>query len=66
MFEVVDVKDSNAEIFMKYQINDTTMISNNFIKFSFEFENFLKKENAAQTQKKEQKKEFEKERERKF
>ena len=30
MFEVVDVKNSNAMIFMKYYINDTTTISNSF------------------------------------
>ena len=32
MFEVVDVKDPNAVIFMKYHINDTTTISNSFTK----------------------------------
>ena len=32
MFEIVDVKNSNAEIFMKYYVNDTTTISNNFTK----------------------------------
>ena len=32
MFEVVDVKNSNAVIFMKYYIDDTTTISNNFTK----------------------------------
>ena len=57
IFDVVNMKDSNAKIFMKYYIDDTTMISNNFTKFSFEFENFFKKENAAQTREKEQKKE---------
>ena len=50
---------------MKYHINDTTTISNNFTKFFFEFENFLKEKSAAQTHEKEQKK-FEKERERKI
>ena len=30
MFEIVDVKNSNAMIFMKYYINDTTTISSNF------------------------------------
>ena len=61
MFEIVDVKNSNAEIFMKYHINDTTTISNNFIKFFFEFKSFLNKESTTQTQEKEQKKkEFEK------
>ena len=30
MFKIVDVKNSNAVIFMKYHINDTTTISNNF------------------------------------
>ena len=32
MFEIVDVKDSNAVIFMKYHIDDTTTISNSFTK----------------------------------
>ena len=32
MFEVVDVKNSNAETFMKYHIDDTTTISNSFTK----------------------------------
>ena len=32
MFEIADVKNSNAVIFMKYHINDTTTISNNFMK----------------------------------
>ena len=30
MFEIVDVKNSNAIIFMKYHIDDTTTISNSF------------------------------------
>ena len=30
MFEVVDVKNSNAVIFMKYYIDDTTTILSNF------------------------------------
>ena len=30
MFEIVDVKDSNAVTFMKYHINDTTTISSSF------------------------------------
>ena len=30
MFEVVDVKDSNVMIFMKYHIDDTTTISSSF------------------------------------
>ena len=32
MFEVVDVKNPNAITFMKYHINDTMTISNNFTK----------------------------------
>ena len=32
MFEVVDVKDSNAMTFMKYHIDDTTTISSNLTK----------------------------------
>ena len=57
MFEVIDVKDLNAEIFMKYHIDDTTTISSSFTKFSFEFKDFSRKENAAQTYGKKQKKE---------
>ena len=47
MFEIVDVKNSNARNFMKHYISDTTTISNNFTKFFFEFQNFLRKENVA-------------------
>ena len=32
MFEIVDVKNSNVIIFMKYHIDDTTTISNSFTK----------------------------------
>ena len=32
MFETVDVKDSNAMIFMKYYIDDTTTTSSSFTK----------------------------------
>ena len=32
MFEIVDVKNSNAMIFMKYHIDDTTTISSSFMK----------------------------------
>ena len=56
MFDVVDVKNSNAEIFMKYYIDDIITISNSITKIFFEFESFLKKESAAQMQKKKQKK----------
>ena len=67
MFEIVDVKNSNAETFMKYYINDTTTTSKSFIKFCVEFENFLEKEEAAQTRENEQKKkELKEKRERKF
>ena len=66
MFEVVNVKNSNAKFFIKYHIDDTTTTSSNFTKLFFEFETFSKKESAAQTHEKEQKKEFEKEREREF
>ena len=65
IFEIVDVKNSNAKIFMKYHINDITIISSSFTKFFFEFKNFLKKKSATQTHEKKQKK-LEKERERKF
>ena len=56
MFEVVNVNNSDAEIFMKYYIDDTTTISSSFTKFFFEFENFLKKKSAAQTHEKKLKK----------
>ena len=56
MFDDVDVKDSNAIIFIKDYIDDMTTISNNFTKFFFEFKNFFKEESAARAQKKEQKK----------
>ena len=52
MFDVVDVKDSNTKIFMKYHINNTMTISSSFTKFSFEFENFLKQESATQAHEK--------------
>ena len=48
MFEVVDVKNSNAKTFMKHHIDDTTSTSNIITKFFFEFENFSKEESAAQ------------------
>ena len=32
IFEIVDVKDSNAVIFMKYYIDDTTTTSSSFMK----------------------------------
>ena len=56
MFEVVGVKNSNARIFMKYHIDDTTSTSSSFTKFSFKFESFLKKENTAQTKAQKKKK----------
>ena len=63
MFEIVDVENSNVEIFMRYHIDDTMTISNSFMKFFFKFKSFLKEESAAQTQahkKEQEKKEFEK------
>ena len=60
IFDIVNVKNSNAMIFIKYYINDTTTILNNFTNFFFEFKSFLKKESATQMQKKSKKKEFEK------
>ena len=60
MFNDVDMKNSNTEIFMKYYINDTTTISSRFTKFFFEFENFLKEKSAAQTHEKKQKKKIRK------
>ena len=55
MFEIVDMKNLNAKILIKYYINNTITISSNFTKFFFEFENFSKEENATQTHEKEQK-----------
>ena len=67
MFDNFDVKNSNIMIFIKHHIDDTTMISNNFTKFFFKFENFSKKEDAAQTHEKKQKKrKLKRKRERKF
>ena len=56
MFEIIDVKNSNAKIFIKYYINNTTTISSNFTKFFFEFESFLKKEDAGKRTRKNKKK----------
>ena len=56
-FKIIDIKNSNVKIFMKYHIDDTTTTSSSFTKFFFEFENFLKKEDATQTYEKKQKKE---------
>ena len=42
MFRIVDLKNSNARIFMKHHINDIMSISNNFTKFFFIFEKFFK------------------------
>ena len=44
MFEDLVVKNSNARTSMKHHINDTTSFSNIIENFSFEFENFSKKE----------------------
>ena len=67
IFDDVDVKNSNAKIFIKYYIDDTTTILNSFTKSFFEFENFLKKKNATQThEKKLKKKEFEKNKDESF
>ena len=49
IFEVVDVKNSIAQIFIKYYINDTISTSSSFTKFFFEFEKFLKEDGVAQT-----------------
>ena len=50
MFESVNVKNSNAQIFIMFHINDTTSFANIFIsKFVFEFEDFLKIENKTST-----------------
>ena len=62
IFDIVGVKNSSAVILIKYYIDDTMTISNNFTKFSFKFENFLREKSALQTQKKEQKKKKERKR----
>ena len=51
IFGVVDVKNSNVEIFMKYHINDTTTISNSFTKEKSSKKN--KNESFEKTKKKE-------------
>ena len=50
MFEVVDVKNSNAMIFMKYHIDDTMTISSSFTKEKNSKKN--EKENFEKTKKK--------------
>ena len=51
MFEIVDVKNSNAMIFIKYHINDTTTISSSFTKKK----NLKKNENESFEKTKEKK-----------
>ena len=53
IFDIINVKNLNVEIFMKYHTDDTTTTSSNFTKFFFEFESFLKEESAAQAYEKE-------------
>ena len=48
IFDAVIVKNSNANFFIKYYIDDTTTISNSFTKFFFKFENFLKEESEGE------------------
>ena len=43
MFEIVNVKNSNARIFMKHHIDDTTSISSSFTKLFFEIKKFFKR-----------------------
>ena len=40
MFDVVNVKNSNTEIFTKYHIDDTMTISSSFTKFFFNLKIF--------------------------
>ena len=65
MFKIVNVKNSNAEIFIKYHIDDTTTISSSSIKFLSNSKVFKKKERGAGAREKTKKK-FEKRRERKL
>ena len=51
MFEIVDVENSNAVIFMKYHIDDTTTISSSFMKKKSSKKN--EDENFEETEKKE-------------
>ena len=51
MFEVVDVKNSNAVIFMKYHIDDTTTISGSFTRKKSSKKN--ENESSEKTEKKE-------------
>ena len=50
MFEIVDVKNSNAMIFIKYYINDTMTISSSFTKEKSSKKN--ENENFEKTKKK--------------
>ena len=59
IFNIVDVKNSNVKIFMKYYIDDMTTILNSFTNFFFKFESFLKEKSATQTHEKKQKKKIE-------
>ena len=61
MFEDVNVKNSNAQIFITFYIDDTTAFASTFtLKFLLKFENFSKIESEAlikaQTKKKSSKK----------
>ena len=56
MFEIVDVKDPNVVIFMKYHINDTTTISNSFTREKNSKKN--ENENFEKTKKKKQMSKF--------
>ena len=50
MFEIVDVKNSNAVIFIKYHIDDTTIILSNFTREKSSEKN--ENENFEKTEKK--------------
>ena len=66
MFEIVDVKNLNAEIFMKYHIDDTTTISSSFTKIFFRIRNFIKERGRDADAQERVKKKFEEEREQKL
>ena len=63
MFDVVDVKNSNAIIFIKYHVDNTTTTSSSFTKSFFEFKSFFKKRVRRRRRRKSRKKKFKKRRE---
>ena len=70
IFEIVDVKNSNAEISIKYHIDNTTTTSSSFTKFFFRIRKlFIERErgeDASAGEKVKEKEKFERKRERKL